>query len=513
MIGAMNSKRHASTATAWPARGRSMATRIFLTVWLVYAVHFASNVVRESYLAMSLGDRISIRVDEYLGLHPDLFEIEGRGSFINSNPGASMLGAIPYALTRPLIGMVLRSNPDLTAAKPPTTYNDPRPNRTNFLNEARRRGLDVKLGLAAASMQVGLMAPAGALAAAVLFLFLYRRTGDSRTALPFALLYAFGTPIFFRSAFLNQNALVAHFVLFAYVIMAWPDDARKEMSPDGRRLAMAGALMGLALLCDYSAIPLLAVFAAWSAGRGWKEGGSLRSSMASAAAFALGAAGPVALLLAYQWYAFGNPLYPAQHYMPETPFSGSGWNGISLPVPELMWRNLLDPRYGLFVFCPMLLLAFMAPFVRRRPGDPSAIELAVIFAGFTGLYLFSSGNNYAFLQWNTGVRYLVPAVPLLFVALVPVLQRLRASVALVVAILTAAISWSVAMVREDVPTSIAHIFLSGFELPWLTVLRKTASAYAPFLQQGVSPVAVFCLAGALIWVIWRKAGRAETTLR
>jgi hypothetical protein len=489
-----------------------MATRIFLTVWLVYALHFASNVVRESYLAISLGDRLSIRVDEYLGLHPDLFGIEGRGAFINSNPGASVLGAIPYALARPAIGVILRSKPDLAAAKPPTTYDDPRPNRTNFLNEARRRGLDVKLGLAAASMQVGLMAPAGALAAAVLFMFLYRRTGDSRSALAFALLYAFGTPIFFRSAFLNQNALVAHFVLFAYVIMAWPDDAPKKMSSDGRRLAMAGALMGLALLCDYSAVPLLAVFAAWSAWRGWNEGG-LRFSTASAGAFALGAAGPVVLLLAYQWYAFGNPLYPAQHYMPETPFSGSGWNGLSLPAPELMWRNLLDPRYGLFVFCPMLLLAFMAPFVERRPGDPSAIELAVIFAGFTGLYLFSSGNNYAFLQWNTGVRYLVPAVPLLFVALVPVLLRLRVSIALIVAILTVAISWSVAMVREDVPTSIAHIFLSGFELPWLTVLRKTASGYAPFLQQGVSPVAVFCLAGALIWVIWRRTGQTETTLQ
>jgi hypothetical protein len=276
---------------------------------------------------------------------------------------------------------------------------------------------------------------------------------------------------------------------------------------------MAGAFMGLAVLCDYSAVPLLVVFAAWSAWLGWNESESARSSVSKAAAFAVGAAGPLVLLLAYQWYAFGDPLYPAQHYMPETPFSGSGWYGMSLPVPELMWRNLLDPRYGLFVFCPMLLLAFVAPFVRRRPGDPSAIELGVIFAGFAGLYLFSSGNNYAFLQWNTGVRYLVPAVPLLFVALIPVLLRLRTSLALVVAILTVSISWSVAMVREDVPTSIAHIFLSGFELPWLTVLRKTASAYAPFLERGVSPLAVFCLAGALIWVIWRRESQGESTLR
>ena len=486
-------------------RARSTATRIFLTVWLVYALHFASDVVRETYLAISLGDRFSIRVDEYVGLHPDLFHVEGRGAFINSNPGASMLGAIPYAVARPLIGVILESRPDLTEVKPPTAYDDPRPNRTRFLNEARRRGLDVKLGLAAASMQVGLMAPLGAIAAAILFLFLCRRLGDPRAALFFALLYAFGTPIFFRSAFLNQNALVAHFVLFAYVVMAWPSvtpERTQVPPPDRERLALAGALMGLALLCDFSALPLLAVFGAWSIVRGWGGGGA-RPAAAYGVAFALGAAVPIAVLLAYQWHAFGNAFLPAQHYMADTPYSTQGWNGISLPVPELLWRNLLDPRYGLFVFCPMLLLAFLAPFTKRGTGSPSGVELAVIFAGFAGLYLFSSSNQFAFLQWNTGVRYLVPGVPLLFLALVPVLLRMRRSLALLAVIFTGAISWSVAMARADVPTSLARILLQGFELPWLTVLRKTASAYAPFLEAGASPIALFCLVGALIWLIWR----------
>ncbi|MEQ1896960.1 MAG: hypothetical protein ABL971_06165 [Vicinamibacterales bacterium] len=30
--------------------------RLALTVWLVYAVHYSSNVVRETYLAMTLGE-------------------------------------------------------------------------------------------------------------------------------------------------------------------------------------------------------------------------------------------------------------------------------------------------------------------------------------------------------------------------------------------------------------------------------------------------------------------------
>ena len=45
----------------------SIALRLFFTVWLVYSVHFASDVARETYLALSLGERLSIRVDEYVG--------------------------------------------------------------------------------------------------------------------------------------------------------------------------------------------------------------------------------------------------------------------------------------------------------------------------------------------------------------------------------------------------------------------------------------------------------------
>ena len=64
------------------------ALRLFLTVWIVYSMHATTNVVRETYLAISLGGHASVRVDEYLGLHPDLFRIPGRGVYIDNNPGA-----------------------------------------------------------------------------------------------------------------------------------------------------------------------------------------------------------------------------------------------------------------------------------------------------------------------------------------------------------------------------------------------------------------------------------------
>lgn len=501
----------------------SLAWRIGITVFFVYALHFASNVVRETYLAITLGERLSIRVDEYLGLHPDLFVVEGRGAFINNNPGASLAGALPYAVATPFIRLLFRLRPELAQPKPPSTYADDRPNRTLFMNRARERGLDIKLALAAMSMQVGLMAPLGAVAAVAMFLFLRARLGDERRAVWLALLYAFGTPVFFRSAFLNQNALVAHAALFAFVLLAGPVPPGASVRQGMTRTVAAGALLGFALLCDYGALPLLLAFGVWAVARGWmarglsKRGDSPErdtdtarragAGVRAGLAFALGAAGPIVVLLGYQWAAFGNAFLPAQHYMPDTQLSVRGWNGFALPTADLLWRNLLDPRYGLFVFCPMLAAALLAPFVRGRARFLSADELALALGASAALWLFSSANQYAALQWNTGVRYLVPAAPLLFLALVPVLPRLPAPARWLLVLTTLVVSWCVAMAREDVPTSLVRIFVGGFELPFLTVLGKTASAYAPFLEGRASPLPLFALVGIVLWLIWRPVPR------
>ncbi len=520
---------------AAPARvRRGTAWRLFLTVWMVYALHLATDVVRETYLALAIGDHFSIRVDEYLGLHPDLFEVAGRGAFINNNPGASMLGALPYAAARPFMALLFRAKPELARPKPPTAYDDPRPNRTKFTNLARERGLDIKLGLAAGFIQIGLMAPLGALAALAVFFFLRRRLGSERKALWLALLYAFGTPIFFRSAFLNQNAIVAHCVLFAYLLAvggeASPEGAPPAL-PSVARLLGIGALLGLAILCDYSGVPLAVAFGLWLM---WRAGGAARvlarlggrspgkgpgargpgAALEAAARagliYAAGAALPIAVLLGYQDAAFGNPLFPAQHYMPATVLSVRGWNGVALPLPELLWRNLLDARYGLLAFAPMLVAAPAALWLKRREGGPTAAELWLAFGASAALYLFCSSIEFALLQWNTGVRYMVPAVPLLFFALVPVLLRLPRWALWTLVLPTLVVSWSVAMARESVPASLALVFLRGFQLPWMEVLRKTAGGYLPFLSGGASPLPIFCLAGVVLWLLWRRDGPSST---
>src|SRR5579864_9208356 len=82
----------------WIFPTRSIAFRLFFTCWIIYVTHLATNTVRELYLGIAIGDHLSFRVDEYANMNPDLFNKKGYGRHIGANPGASMLGAIPYFL-------------------------------------------------------------------------------------------------------------------------------------------------------------------------------------------------------------------------------------------------------------------------------------------------------------------------------------------------------------------------------------------------------------------------------
>lgn len=487
---------------------RMVGWRLFLTVWLTYSLFVTTNVVRETYLAVSLGERLSVRVDKYGGLHPDLFEVPGRGWYINSNPGTSIVGAVPYGLfVRPVIALAVKLRPEIAAPKPPATYDDPRPNRTRFMNLSRARGLDIVLGLAALGTGVTVMAPLGALAAVLMFMFLRERLDNTRQALALSLVFAFATPNLFRSAFLNQNAIVGHLVLGAWILKVGMSRRPPAAAPSARALLGIGLLLGFAIVCDYSAIVFALVFGCWILVDSWRRGG-VAAAVREGAIYSAGALLSLSILFVYQWVAFGHPVWPAQRYMPPTEYSVRGWYGFTPPTLDLLWGNLFDPRYGLFAFCPLVLAALAAPFIRKAGGwMPSRSELAWIGLAFAGLLVFSSANQFGNLQWNTGVRYMVPAVPLLFLAAVPVLKALPRAARWTVIVVSFVISFAVSMTREDVPTALRFVVSEGPTLPILLTLQRMASGYAN-LQP---PRASFWLAagavGVILAVLWRPVWR------
>ena len=127
------------------------------------------------------------------------------------------------------------------------------------------------------------------------------------------------------------------------------------------------------------------------------------------------------------------------------------------------------------------------------------LELAFILLLFVALWLFFSGSNYTRLQFNTGIRYMAPMLPFLFVPAAIMLMRLPRVAIYVIAVISVTESWCLAMYRDvehgfGVLDPILHVFLGGFQLPALTTLFHMGGQYGDFFRIGVSPLPLFTLA-------------------
>jgi hypothetical protein len=491
----------------------SIAVRLFWTCWLVYTLHFATNIVRDIYLGVAIGDRLSFRVDEYAGMHPDLFEHPGYGWHTGANPGVSMIGALPYAVARPAIdGIAERVNSARrAAAADPPEYASPWPLAREMYRQAWQRGLDVKLGLAAFVMQAGAMAPLSAAAVALMFLFLERLLSSARAALVLALLYGFATPVFFRTGTLNHNILAAHFGFAAFCLVAplW----RGNVWPAARRELLAGFLAGLCVLLDYTGALLagpLGLLALWQARQ---EG---RPMLPTAARFGAGAAGPILLLWWYQWRSFGHPFYPGQRWMPQLDWiEERGFRGVTLPQWRWAWRLWLDPAYGLLPSCPLLALALWPTPALQALGRT---RTAFLYASAGALWLFVSGVDYNAIQDNTGIRYMAPAFPLLFVPAALTLVRLPRAVAAAFAGASLLVNWCLAMFRDvergrGVLDPILDLLREGPALPALTTVSLIPGRWAEAADSTWTVIGVYLVAAIGLWGIWRQREAAARRAR
>jgi hypothetical protein len=488
---------------------RQVAWRLFFTAWIVYGLHFSTDVVREHYPALALGDHFSFQLDGYCGMHPDLFKTPGRGCHIGNNPGVSMFAAIPYALARPVIDPIVarvQARRLASGQTEPPPFNTEWANARRFYELAWQKGLDIKLGLAAWVMHAFFMAPVSALSVVLVFLTLRVLLARDRAAMWLALLYAFGTPVFFRTGFLNHNLMLGlmAFAGFMAVWNPWNGQRLKVRTRD----FLCGASAGLALLFDYSGVVVIAALFGYVALKRWREG-RLPEAARGAMAFVAGTLPGVLLLWFYQWKAFGHPFYPGQHWMPPVQWIELGYQGYQFPPdPGLFGMLLFDHRFGLFVAGPILLLALGLPWVNRREraGVPW-LEQLVLLGLPLAMTLFFAGNNYTRLQFNTGLRYLTPVIPFLFLAAALVLVRMRPLPAYAWALAAVIVTWPMAMYREverplGVLDPVARTMTGGFALPALNTLSQTGGQYGDFFSKGVTPLALFVVAGAMIYGLW-----------
>lgn len=487
-----------------------MRTRLFLTCWVLFCLHFATDFVREHYLVVSMAEDATFDLGKYLGLHDDIFRNPDRaphpGVHHGANPGISMLAAIPYAAVRPLVDRVVARSLATRSASGHDTlavYNDPREARVRFYKQAYALGLDVRFGLVGIITMVLCMAPLSALGVVAVHRLLEGAGVGERHALALSLLYAFGTPVLFRTAYLNQNLAIGIVAIMAFLLL-WNPGGRLQMSED-RRTVLAGALAGFGFLCDYSgalSLGILGLYALAKARDSKDWGGVIRAG----ALYTAGAVPMILILWWYQWSAFGSFILPPQHWMPPVIYSDQGYQGVTGPNLALLLDLLFHPSFGLVVSAPLLVLALGAPWVLRSgksflPGR----ELLVCLAVAVAYLLFFSAIAYTRLQWSTGIRYLMPVVPFLFLPAAAVLLRLPRAAAYGVVVLAVTVSWSMAMVRNQygVHQNVIRVFVEGFQLPWLNTLGKMSAQYAPWLSGRPSALPVMVFTAAVIYGIWK----------
>jgi hypothetical protein len=333
-------------------------------------------------------------------------------------PGTSLLAAPVYAAYYGYLRLTGGSPPASIAAAGKS------PDELEYLvNPSFRHGLYI--------CNLFTNALAGAALGALFFWLLVTRLAVApRLALTATLALGLGSLVLPYATMLYGHVLAAFFLFAAFATVG--------DGPSARRLAGAGALAGLAVLTELPAAPaalLVGAYACWRARRRglW---------------FAVGLAGPLLVLLAYQYAAFGSAFRPGYAMVARPEFAegmSRGVMGVGLPRPRVLAALLFGRARGLLYLSPILALAFVG-LARRAVVDwrarrPEALLAAAVVVYFllmnAGYYMWYGGSA-------LGPRHLIPALPFLCLGLPFAFRARPAALALAGVLLAISITNQVA---------------------------------------------------------------------
>lgn len=356
---------------------------------------------------------------------------------------------------------------------------------------------DVRSGVMSLLFTLTTIVPLSVATVLVVHRFHLRLGIARRGALLLSLTYALGTMAFFYGTSPNPWQVI-NAITWA-LLLAFVHSSPASL----RKTGLLGLLAGSVVVLHYSAALLIPIFVVFVLA----VHGAKRASV-----FALGSAIGVAVLLAYNAAVFGEPLVTAYARRVDAigPALAGGVMGYSWPSPVIASWLLFGLRRGLFLYMPVSLVALLA---RRRGalGEPT-FWLAVSGAG---LYLLlNAGRHY---DWHAGQgffgpRYLLPALPFLWLLIVDGSSRLGDWALQRIAAVSIFISWIGAQWGESFLASGLGLFLlRGPYFPvigWLDGVRAYfGQGRTPFSSLGVLTVLILVLIS--IWADFGRATRSD----
>ena len=367
------------------------ALLIFAVTFISYAYFYQGGGWNQNSrfdLVRAIVEQGTLRIDAYHENTKDKAYYQGH-YYSDKAPGLALLALPAAAIARPML-------------------------RATGIDPASPRGL------IATSYLVTIVAVAlpTALACACLFLIVLRLGSRESAALFAALSMGLATPIWAYATLFWGHALTGACLLFAFAVGTMLRDSERDRGDFLCGVAV-GLSAGWATVSEYPAAPasmILAVFAltqVWPAGwpRRWR----------TAVGISAGALACIAVLMVYQYRAFGSVLHPSYAYYQEGafPWMKHGYMGLTYPRIEVMLKLLFGCRRGLFVVAPVLAAA---PFGLRLLWKNPAARSAAVAASAIAAYYFLFNASFSAWDggWSYGPRYLSAGLPLLCVGLAPV---------------------------------------------------------------------------------------------
>ena len=186
----------------------------------------------------------------------------------------------------------------------------------------------------------------------------------------------------------------------------------KTRSPDFRAVVSlsCGIAAGCAFLVDYVAallIPVVAVFLLVGTRK-----------LSRAFYFIAGSLTGIVAVLAYNLFAFGTLFTTSQNLYDGKPFLGD----FSTPILQGLFMNFLSPYRGLFLYCPLTILAPVGYYLMLKKSRFRS-QAVLILAMILSIVIPYSMWQDVTAGVSFGPRFLIPAIPLLLLPTGSVIER------------------------------------------------------------------------------------------